>query len=241
MSRFSLIVALFAATCLVVQPGVAQRRDTTSVAPDSADAPLRTDVLEAITVTGVLSPTPLNRLGFALSVITSEALRAEPRAYAADALRTLPGAFIDEAAGPGGPTIIRLRGGEEVFTQILMDGVQLNENGGFFDFQGYTLTNVDRIEVARGPQSAMYGSSAVSGVVHFITRAGMVGRPRFELTSEGGGASEHGGTFRTTLTAAGGTPNLRYSGGAAPAQGASDQHKSSRRDHCERQRISGFR
>ena len=219
MPRFSLVVALFAATCLLVQPGVARQRDTTSVVPDSADAQLRTDVLEAITVTGVLSPAPQNRLGFALSVITLEALRAEPRAYAADALRTLPGAFIDEAAGPGGPTIIRLRGGEEVFTQILMDGVQLNENGGFFDFQGYTLTNVDRIEVARGPQSAIYGSSAVSGVVHFITRAGMVGRPRFELTSEGGGASDRGGSFRTTLTAAGGTPTLRYSGGAGVTYG----------------------
>ena len=64
MTRFSLIVALFAATCLAVQPGVAQQRDTTSVAPDSADALLRTDVLEAITVTGVLSPARQNRLGF---------------------------------------------------------------------------------------------------------------------------------------------------------------------------------
>lgn len=213
MQRFLLMMTILVTPGVDMSTVVAQQPDTTTVAPDSTDQPLPRDVLEAITVTGVLNPAPLNRLGFALSVITRQSLLAEPRLYAVDALRTLPGAFIDEAAGPGGPTIIRLRGGEEVFTQILMDGVQLNENGGFFDFQGYTLTNIDRIEVARGPQSAMYGSSAVSGVVHFITRQGFVGRPRFELTSEGGGATRNGGSFRTTLTASGGSPSLRYSAG----------------------------
>ena len=156
MARLYLISAVLLAPFLAVPPVAAQQRDTTTAVGDSTDVPLPTDVLAAITVTGVLNPAPRNRLGFALSVITPQNLLAEPRLYAADALRLLPGAFIDEANGPGGPTIIRLRGGEEVFTQILMDGVQLNENGGFFDFLGYTLTNVDRIEVARGPQSAIY-------------------------------------------------------------------------------------
>ena len=212
MTRVSLVCLMLATPAFAVPAGATQQRDTTTVPADSTELPIG-GVLEAITVTGVLNPTPQNRLGFALSVISPRQMRVEPRMYAADILRSVPGAFIDEANGPGGPTIIRLRGGEEVFTQILMDGVQLNENGGFFDFQGYTLTNVDRIEIARGPQSAMYGSSAVSGVVHFITRSGMVGRPRFELTTEGGGASKNGGSFRTVLTASGGTPSVRYSGG----------------------------
>ncbi|MCZ6916728.1 MAG: TonB-dependent receptor [Gemmatimonadetes bacterium] len=194
------------ATPVIAQQDSTAARDTLRVRPI---IPLR-----AITVTGVLNPAPQNQLGFALSVLSREDLLAEPRLFATDALRRLPGTFIDEAAGPGGPTIIRLRGGEEVFTQILADGIQLNENGGFFDFQGVTLTNVDRVEVARGPQSAMYGSSAVSGVVNFITRTGMVGRPRFEFTSEGGGASNNGGSFRTTLTTTGGSSKLLYSAGA---------------------------
>ena len=202
MFRFSLICMALMATDVPAVGAAAQRPDPTAVVQDSSDARLGRDTLETITVTGVLSPAPRSRLGYAISVLTRSDLLAEPRLFAAEALRRLPGAFIDEANGPGGPTIIRLRGGEEVFTQILMDGVQLNENGGFFDFLGVPLTNVDRIEVARGPQSAMYGSSAVSGVVQFVTRSGTVGRPRFELTTEGGGASRNGGSFGTTVTAA---------------------------------------
>ncbi len=213
MFRFSLICMALMATDVPAVGAAAQRPDPTAVVQDSSDARLGRDTLETITVTGVLSPAPRSRLGYAISVLTRSDLLAEPRLFAAEALRRLPGAFIDEANGPGGPTIIRLRGGEEVFTQILMDGVQLNENGGFFDFLGVPLTNVDRIEVARGPQSAMYGSSAVSGVVQFVTRSGTAGRPRFELTTEGGGASRNGGSFGTTVTAAGGTPTLRYSAG----------------------------
>ena len=204
----SILVSLLALVCTTT-PVLAQQdsttRDTLRVRPI---IPLR-----AVTVTGVLNPAPQNRLGFALSMLSREDLLAEPRLFATGALGRLPGTYIDEAAGPGGPTIIRLRGGEEVFTLILTDGIQLNENGGFFDFQGVTLTNVDRVEVARGPQSAIYGSSAVSGVVNFITRTGRVGQPRFELTSEGGGASENGGSFRTSLTASGGSSKLLYSAG----------------------------
>ena len=170
--------------------------------------------LEPVVVTGSLDPAPLSKLGVALSVISSKDLTAEPPLFAADALRGLAGSFIDEAAGPGGPTIIRLRGGEEVFTQILIDGVQVNENGGFFDFQGLTLTNIDRIEIARGPQSGLFGSSAMSGAVQFLTSRGGVGRPRFEETVEGGGATERGGSFRGTVTSAGGTERFQYSAGA---------------------------
>lgn len=152
--------------------------------------------------------------GVAVTVVGPDRLRAEPPLLAIDVLRALPGAHIDEAVGPGGPAIVRLRGGEEVFTQILMDGVQVNENGGFFDFQGVTLGNVERVEVARGPQSAIYGSSAVSGVVNFITRRGRPGRPTLDAAWEGGGAAERGGSHRGTASVSGGSARLRYSAGA---------------------------
>jgi vitamin B12 transporter len=173
--------------------------------------------LEPIMVTVSRLPLRPSQSGFAVTVLPATALRLERPPYAAEALRELPGAFIDEATGPGGPTILRLRGGEEVFTQILMDGVQVNENGGYFDFQGVTLTNVGQIEVARGPQSALYGSSAVSGVVQFLTPAGEPGPPRFGGTLEGGGDVGSGRSFRTNATALGGSPRLLYSGGAGVA------------------------
>src|SRR5574341_1135087 len=91
----------------------------------------------------------------------------------------------DEGAGAGGPAVLRLRGGEEPYTQVLFDGVPININGGFLDVQGLALTNVERMEVARGPQSALYGSSAISGVVQMVTRRGESGPPRFDFSAEG--------------------------------------------------------
>lgn len=169
--------------------------------------------LDPITVTVSKLPMRPSRAGFAVTVIPEVELHAERPRYALEALRELPGAYVDEATGPGGPAIVRLRGGEEVFTQILMDGVQVNENGGFFDFQGVTLTNVDRIEVARGPQSALYGSSAVSGVVHFLTPSGEPGPLRLGGTLEGGGDGEHGRSFQGNLVARGGVGGVLYSAG----------------------------
>ena len=197
---------------LLAAPGFAQEQDTTTAQEaDTTAAGIVTLAPLVVTVSRI--PLRADRIGFAVSLVGSQQLALEKPLYAADPLRNLPGAYIDEAAGPGGPTIVRLRGGEEVFTQILMDGVQVNQNGGFFDFQGLTLGNVERIEVARGPQSALYGSSAVSGVVHFITRRGELGPPRLELMAEGGGASVNGGSFSATGSAAGGAGWLGYSVG----------------------------
>src|SRR5688500_4885837 len=135
--------------------------------------------------------------------------------YLSDALRSHSGGHIEESAGPGGPTILRLRGGEEVFTQILLDGVQLNQNGGFFDFQGLMLTNVARIEVLRGPQSALYGSTAMSGVVQMFTPRGEAGQTHASAMVEGGTGDEHGGAYRGSADVSGGTERFRYSAGAA--------------------------
>ncbi|HEU4880646.1 MAG TPA: TonB-dependent receptor [Longimicrobium sp.] len=167
---------------------------------------------DPVVVTAGKVPVRASETGLALTVVPGEAAERQP--FAMDVLRALPASHIDEAAGPGGPAIVRLRGGEEVHTQILIDGVQVNENGGFFDFQGLTLAGLDRVEVARGPQSAVYGSSAMSGVVNFVTRAGEPGRMRLEGSSEGGGATEHGRSYRVTAGASGGSRALRYAAGA---------------------------
>lgn len=192
---------------LAAAPLRAQVADTTRA--DSA----RAVTLAPVVVTASRVPVRADRVGFAFTVVGAARLERERPRFAYDALRTLPGSFIDEAAGPGGPTIVRLRGGEEVFTQILVDGVRINENGGFFDMQGLTFTNLDRIEVARGPQSALFGSSAMSGVVHFITRRGEPGPARVALSAEGGSAVEEGGSYSGAAEASGGTETVRWSAG----------------------------
>ncbi len=182
--------------------------------PDSAQRDsLSLHLLPPVIVTGTFVPLPQSHLGFASSVLARQDLQSEPTSYAGRALTRLPGVWIDEGAGPAGPTVIRLRGGEEPYTQVLFDGVPININGGFLDMQGLTLTNVDRAEVARGPHSVMYGSSAMAGVVQFITRRGEQGPPRMELSAESGRATAYGEQARSELNVGGGTANLQYSAG----------------------------
>lgn len=189
---------------LTALPAGAQGRDT---------AALRDTVrFDPVVVTAGRVPVRASESGLALTVVPGSQAQRQP--FAMEVLRALPASHVDEAAGPGGPAIVRLRGGEEVHTQVLVDGVQVNENGGFFDFQGFTLAGLDRVEVARGPQSAVHGSSAMSGVVNFVTRAGQPGPARLQGTWEGGGATEHGRSYRLTGGASGGSRALRYALGA---------------------------
>lgn len=202
----SLAIGLLA----IAAPLAAQQRDSARARLDSADVFL----LPAVVVSAAHAPIRPERIGFAMSAIMPAELRLRRPATAADALRDVAGAFVEEAAGPGGPTIVRLRGGEEVFTQILLDGVAINENGGFFDFQGFAPSNVERIEVARGPQSALHGSSAVSGVISFITPRGEAGPLIGSFYGEGSDASSDGGGWRATGQLSGGTERIAFSAGA---------------------------
>jgi len=209
----ALVVATGAAagrgTGLVAQQDTTSRNTSRKAASDTS----RVSRLAPIVVTASRTPMSAARLGFAVSELSRDELAREPTRYSVDALRRLPGLSLDEANGPGGPTIIRIRGGEEVYGQILVDGVAINQSGGFFDFQGVALSNLERIEVVRGPQSALYGSSAVSGVVQFLTRRGVAGPPRLEIEGEGGTAAGHGGGGRLAASVAGGTGSLLYSAG----------------------------
>jgi vitamin B12 transporter len=167
--------------------------------------------LPPVVVTGTWVPGRPSDLIFPTSVLDGAGLRREPLMFAATGLTRLPSVAIEEGAGVAGPTILRLRGGEESFTQVMFDGIPLNLTGGFMDLQGLTLTNVEQVEVARGPQSAMYGSSAMAGAVQMVTRQGQPGRPQVTLVGEGGGSVEHGGQSHGELAVSGGSREVQYS------------------------------
>jgi vitamin B12 transporter len=84
-----------------------------------------------------------------------------------------------------------MRGGESDYVQVLVDGVKVNQPGGAFDFSGLTTEHIERIEVVRGPASALYGSDAMAGVIHVISRTG-AGAPRGSVAYRAGsfGSSE---------------------------------------------------
>lgn len=189
---------------------LAAQNDTAQARRDS----LPRRLLPPIVVTAGQVPVSARALGFAASVVDRRALGAEPTPYADQVLARLPGMWIDQGAGLLGPTTIHTRGGDEPFTQVLFDGTALNLTGGFMDMQGLPLTNVERVEVLRGPQSAVYGSSAVAGVVQFFTRKGHAGPLHLSGRLEGGGATTRGGNTRGEIDVLGGGTSFQYSAGA---------------------------
>ena len=78
-----------------------------------------------------------------------------------------------------------IRGGDSNYNLVMVDGIQLNEFGGDFDFAPLPADGVDHIEVTRGAESALFGSNAVTGIVNIVTRRGE-GSPHFDFQAEGG-------------------------------------------------------
>ena len=141
---------------------------------------------------------PAARLGTAVSVVTGEELRAQQIRHAADALRSLPGVSVSQQGGSGNVTVVRLRGGESNHTLVLIDGVEVNSGiDGFFDFANLTTEDIEQIEVLRGPQSGLYGSNAVSGVINIITKSGR-GPLTVRAKTEGGSFGTRDGSVQVT-------------------------------------------
>jgi vitamin B12 transporter len=115
--------------------------------------------------------TPIEQVGSAISVITAEDLARRQVRFVADALRDIPGIAVSRSGGIGGQTEVRLRGTESNQTLVLIDGVEVNDpDGDFFNFNSLLALQIERIEVLRGPQSVLYGSSAIGGVINIITK-----------------------------------------------------------------------
>jgi len=132
----------------------------------------RAPAIENVLVTGSLAPR--EALTSSLSVLDARQIQALNKTTVADLLKTLPGLLVEEQGGPGGLTAVSIRGGESNFTLVMVDGVAVNDptnvRGGSFDFSHINPNSVDRIEVVRGAQSAIYGSDALAGVINIITR-----------------------------------------------------------------------
>jgi outer membrane cobalamin receptor len=123
-----------------------------------------------------------------VDVIDREQIDASHIESTADLLRNVVGADIVQTGNRGGISSLFLRGGNSNQTKILMDGVPLNQPGGTYDFAHLATDNVSRMEIVRGPQSSLYGSDAMAGVVQIFTRRG-TGSPEGEYAIEGGNYS----------------------------------------------------
>jgi vitamin B12 transporter len=141
-------------------------------------------IAETLVVSAAQIDQPLSRIPDSVTVIPGAEIEAKQQFTLAAALRSVPGLTLQQNGGPGTVTSLFTRGGESDFTLVLVDGVRVNSFGGGLDLSQVPLQDVDRIEVLRGPQSALYGSDAISGVVHVITRSG--GKPSAQAQIETG-------------------------------------------------------
>ncbi|HUQ20084.1 MAG TPA: TonB-dependent receptor plug domain-containing protein, partial [Gemmatimonadaceae bacterium] len=128
--------------------------------------------LSTVVISASKAPVDRSRLTQSATVITGEDLRARGITRVSDALQSVPGISVAQNGSFGSVTSLFLRGGESRYTKVLIDGVAVNQSGGYFDFSHLTTDNVERIEVVRGPASVLYGADAVTGVIQIFTRRG---------------------------------------------------------------------
>ncbi len=127
---------------------------------------------EQVVVTATRRETDIAETGAAATVITAADLRAGAYPSLGEELREVPGLQIVQSGRPGSLTEVFSRGGQYTSTLVLVDGVPMNDPGGTINLAGDTTAGIDRIEVVRGPESALFGADAASGVIQLFTTRG---------------------------------------------------------------------
>jgi len=163
--------------------------------------------LETIIVTADRLPQPMAKSTSSVNLITEEEISEKHPTLPDEILRGMPGLSVNSSGTMGETISIRLRGGNSDQTLVLIDGMKVNSpwDGTYGEWRNTDLTDIGRIEIIKGTQSELYGSEAIGGVVHLLTKEGRKA-PGFTL-SVGGGTFE---TRKESLQVAGGEESLHY-------------------------------
>lgn len=172
------------------------------------------EVLEyEVTVTANRVTTSVKETASSVTVITRQDLENTHSLSVLGALKDIMGFAFTQNGPPGSAASALIRGGNSEYTKVMVDGVELNDPitpGRTCDLSLLLLDNIDRIEITRGPQSTLYGSDAMGGVIHIITGQEQ-GPPKLNLSTLGGSF----GTISGNARISGGGENLTYTAGAA--------------------------
>jgi len=165
--------------------------------------------LETLVVTASRTPIALSESGSAVSIITREDIERREAVSIADLLRDVPGIAVSSAGNLGSQTQLRVRGSEANHMLVMIDGIEANDPtaGDEFLFEHLSTTGIERIEIIRGPQSALWGSDAIGGVINVITRpaagsresSGFVEAGSFETARLGGRLATGGDRYQVAL------------------------------------------
>src|SRR5262245_11174999 len=173
-------VWFFPVAILLFAPFVCHAQEVTPTAsPGEAE-------VESVVVSATRFDIPLDQSPASASVISSEELEEKQIQRVSDALREVPGLSVVQTGVAGQLTSVFTRGLRSEHTQVLLDGIPINQGlQGAFNFGDFTTDDIDRIEVVRGPQSTIYGPRALAGVIQIFTKQG-TGTPGVMFAAEGG-------------------------------------------------------
>ena len=198
-------VWFFPVAILVFAPVVCHAQEATPT-PSPAEAEV-----ESVVVSATRFDIPLDQSPASASVISSEELEQKQIQRVSDALREVPGLSVVQTGVAGQLTSVFTRGLRSEHTQVLLDGIPINQGlQGAFNFADFTTEDIGRIEVVRGPQSTIYGPRALAGVIQVFTKQG-TGTPGVMLATEGGSYD----TFREWSQSDGKVDGFDYSVGAS--------------------------
>jgi vitamin B12 transporter len=181
-------------------------------AQDSSPPPIVINT--PITVIGATRvPTPEDQLGTSVTVITGDQIEQKQERTLPEVLRDVPGLNVVQNGSPGGFASVFMRGANANQTKVLVDGIDVSDPSaanGEVDFSQFLASDIDRVEVLRGPQSGLYGSDAIGGVINIITKPGK-GPPKAIAGMEGGSY----GTFNQTGGISGSLARFSYNASIA--------------------------
>ena len=176
--------------------------------PTSATYADDTSTPETVVITATRIPTPQSEVASSVTVITADQIEDKQEQTLPDVLKDVPGLNVIQTGGPGGQTSVFMRGTDSNHVKVLVDGIDVSDPSSptaTFDFGQFLTSDIQRIEILRGPQSGVYGADAIGGVIDIVTKSGD-GPMRIAANIEGGSFD----TFNQSVGASGSTGAFHY-------------------------------
>ncbi len=192
---------LFILTALLLAVSVFSQEKETQTTPQV----LRHEIV----VSATRIETPAKEIACSVTVITRSDLEKSKKLTVLDLLQDVLGMAVVQNGGTGSASSAFLRGSNSEHILIMLDGVELNDPinpSRSYDLSHFSLDNIEQIEILRGPQSTLFGSDALGGVINILTRRGQ-GKPQFFLSTSGGSYN----TFRAGTGLSGSGRTYHYS------------------------------
>jgi vitamin B12 transporter len=230
---FIMLFAVFLITAFsFAQTGIVQKTDSSGIYK-----------LTDVVITATKTPTSTLELANSISTIDSSEIANKNSLNAFDALKNEYGLSFSQQGTKASVSNVYLRGANSSHTLVLVDGVEVNltsDPSNFYNFFSLPTDNISRIEVLRGPQSTLYGSNALAGVINIISAKG-TGKPIFNFSAEGGSYN----TYKGTLSSLGKLDNFNYSVALSRTKSdgysaASEKYGNTERDGYQMDNISSI-